>query len=131
MTVNNKLFPGNRDYRKIDMNTKSKRKRYNHPNDIRDAIDRFRRKAQGLRDSAAALDAVADQFARDGNNPGMVSFNREEAKKKRQSAGRIEDRTLAKLKEKLAEILTGLLPGIVDGCDRSIPVSTRKPKGSQ
>ena len=131
MTVNNKLFPGNRDYRKIDMNTKSKRKRYNHPNDIRDKIDKFRLKAQKLRDSAAALDNVADQFVKAGDSPEQVSFNREKAKKQRQAAGRIEDRTLAKLKEKLAEILTGLLPGIVDGCDRSIPVSTRKPKGSQ
>src|SRR5271157_2590476 len=101
------------------MKTKEK-KRYENANQIRDAIDRFRAKAQKLMNSAAALDHVADEFAKLGDNPGMVSFNREQAKKKPRSAKRVEEVQLVKLKHKLSEWQTEPLPGII--IDRSIPV---------
>jgi hypothetical protein len=103
------------------MNTKGP-KRYRHPNDIRDAVDRYKAKAQKLRDQAASHDLIAD-LIRKGENPcsESLAWHREKAKKLRQSAGRIEERQLTKLKQKLAEILTPVLSSMDDG-DRSIPV---------
>ena len=99
------------------------KQRYNTANDIRAAIDRYKAKAQKLKDSAAALDMVADQFlkvdpARFKND---IDYHRDAADKKRKTANRIEDRQLTKLKNKLSEYMTPQLPGVDNG-DRSIPV---------
>lgn len=99
---------------------KKPQKRYETANQIRDAIDKYRAKAQKLRDSAHALDLVAEQFAAVGGQSEQVAFNRDQADKKRESASRIERKTLTKLKDKLAEFNTNLMPFMGD--DRSIPV---------
>jgi hypothetical protein len=105
------------------------KKRYRHAREINYAIDRYKLKAQKLRDSASALDMQADEMIKPQNsgrwNREQITFNREQAKKKRQAAGRIEERTLSKLKEKLAEWQTDLLPGVITDGDRSIPARLR------
>lgn len=101
---------------------KTKAKRYKHPNDIRDAIDRYRAKAQKFKDSAAALDMVADEFVKEGGHQNDICFNREQACKKRKAAGRIEERQLTKLKNKLSELMTDTMPSIITDGDKSIPV---------
>lgn len=100
-------------------------KRYNTANDIRDAVDRFKLKAQKYRDSASAIDKVADEIAKqDGASERWkmetISMKRAQADKLRIQAGRIEQRTLEKLKGKLAEFNTNPMP-FLEG-DRSIPV---------
>ena len=101
---------------------KTQPRRYNTANDIRAAIDRYKVKAQRLRESAAALDVRADEFIRAGpDHAEDVKWNRSQAQKKRKSADRIEERQLRKLKGKLAEWSTSQLPGIDNG-DPSIPV---------
>lgn len=101
---------------------KKPQKRYDTANDIRTAIDKYRAKAQKLRDSANSLDLVADQFVMAGGFAEEVAFNREQANKKRESASRIERKTLTKLKDKLAEWQTPLLKGMPRENDRSVPV---------
>lgn len=88
------------------------KKRYETANQIRDDIDRWKAKAQKLMDSAAALDIVADALFRSGPKwAEHAAFKREQAKKKRRSAGRIMDRKLVHLKDKLSEFMTEPLPG--------------------
>lgn len=99
------------------------KKRYKTENEIREAIDRYKAKAQKLKDSAAALDMKADEFKNAGHEYTVdVDFHRKEADRKRKAANRIEDRQLTKLKNKLSEWMTPQLPGVDNG-DRSIPVS--------
>lgn len=98
------------------------KRRYQTANQIRDDIDRFKRKAQKLMDSAAQLDKLADLMIENNPldvNPEDIIYHREQAKKKRQSALRIEQRKLVHLKNKLAEFNTEILPGIGIN-DRSI-----------
>lgn len=98
-------------------------RRYKHANEIRDAIDLYKAKAQKLRDSAAMMDIKADQFAKAGPEfKEDLSYHREQAKKKRRAAGRIEERQLVKLKNKLSEWMTPVMPGLPGDDDRSIPV---------
>ena len=102
------------------MNKKGPR-RYNSCNDIRDAIDLYKAKAQKLRESAAALDMKACEFAKAGPEFAEdLAYHREQAKKRRKSAQRIEEKTLNKLKNKMSEFQTNPIPGILP--DRSIPV---------
>lgn len=96
------------------------KKRYEHENQIRADIDRFKAKAQKLRDAASALDMRADLLVKNngaGGFFGEISFARSQAEKKRKSAGRIETDRLVKLKQKLAEFQTEPIPGILP--DRS------------
>ena len=100
------------------------KKRYENANQIRDAIDTYKRKAQKLRDSAYMLDLKADEFAKAGNAEFAedISFHREKAKKKRRAAGRIEERQLGKLKHKLSEFQTEVFKEVITDGDKSIPV---------
>lgn len=95
------------------MNKNRNKKRYNTANEIRDDIDKFKLKQQKLMDSAAALDAKADSLFKTGDAALAEDavFAREQAKKKRASALRIERRKLVQLKNKMAEFLTPTLPG--------------------
>ena len=99
------------------------KKRYKTANEIRDAIDLYRVKAQKLKDSAAALDMKADEFKLAGPEYKVdVDYHRSQADKKRKAANRIEDRQLAKLKNKLSEWMTEPFKEIITDGDRSIPV---------
>ena len=95
------------------------RKRYYTANQIRDDIDKWKAKAQKLRDAGAALDRKADMLFACGDVllRADANYARETAEKRRASAGRIETRKLVKLKEKLAEFLTDPLPGTGAGKD--------------
>lgn len=89
------------------------KKRYYTAQQIRADIDKWKAKARGLMDSAAALDLKADQFFKAGEEyKEDAVWHREQAKKKRASALRIEHRKLVRLKEKLAEFYTKELPGM-------------------
>lgn len=104
------------------MKRNTKPRRYENANDIRAAIDRYKNKAQKLRDRASALDFITDQMVR-GDLPtsDTIAYRRTIADKLRESAHRIEERQLTKLKNKLAEIGTPMLPSLDDG-NHSIPV---------
>lgn len=94
---------------------KRTRRRYETANQIRDDIDRFKAKQKRHMERAAALDLTADEWIKYGGNqsPEDISWNREQAKKCRRSAQRIETVKLVKLKQKLAEFQTATMTGIV------------------
>lgn len=99
---------------------KRKKRRYFTANEIRDAIDLYKVKAQKFSESADAYDLKADELFRT-NDPKLAEdagFAREIAKKRRRSANRIKDKKLPYLAQKLAEWSTDLLPGM--GSDRSV-----------
>jgi hypothetical protein len=104
------------------MRTKKPKRRFETANQIRDEIDKYKAKANKLMDSAAAYDLKADELFKTGNLEVApdAEFARETAKKRRRSAARIMERRLPKLKDKLAEFATELLPGKVVE-DRSVP----------
>lgn len=113
--------------KKDNMYTKKPPRRYETANQIRDAIDLYKRKAQKLMESAAALDFIAEELVKEEGHSEkwlreQIAFNRSQAEKKRKSASRIEDRTLVRLKNKLSEFMTPLIPGMPNPDDRSIPV---------
>lgn len=95
------------------------KRRYHNETEIQRDIDKWKAKAQKFMDSAAALDLKADSLFLTGRSELVpdAQFAREEAKKRRKSAFRIQNRKLVLLKEKLAEFLTEPLPGTGAGKD--------------
>lgn len=102
---------------------KTVKKRYNTANDIRDAIDRYKDKAKKLRDRAASMDFITDQMVK-GAAPASntISYRRNISDKLRESAARIEERQLTKLKNKLSEWQTDTMRAIIPDGDKSVPV---------
>lgn len=101
---------------------KREKKRWMTANQIRDAIDEYKARAQNLMDTAATQDLKADRLyeTQDPRLAEDASFAREQAKKMRRSAQRIYEIKLVKLKQRLAEWSTELLPGVISDGDRSI-----------
>jgi hypothetical protein len=83
-------------------------------------IDSYKLKLQRLLDRAASFDLQADQLFKSGLSEDGV-YHREQAKKLRRSAFRIEKKRLPYLSQKLAEFLTPQLPAIDNG-DKSISI---------
>lgn len=104
------------------MKTKKPKARYFTANQIRDKIDQYKRRQRALMDSAAALEYRADLLIKHPLTAEDAVFAREQAKKKRRASARIEDKSLVKLKEKLAEFNTETIPGIIPGGDRSVQI---------
>lgn len=96
------------------------RKRYLTANQIRDEIDKYKEKHRRFLEQAEGLELSADEFARTENGAEDAAYKREQAKKCRRSAQRIMEDRIPKLKQKLAEFATELLPGIITDGDRSI-----------
>lgn len=102
------------------MKTKIK-KRFLTANQIRDEIDKYKEKAERLRQSAEAYELKAKELRKAG--PSLeedAKCAEEQAKKNWASIKRIKESRLPKLKEKLAEWSTELLPGVIADGDRSI-----------
>lgn len=102
------------------MKEKKPKKRYFTANQIRDEIDRYKTKAQKLMDSAAAYDLKADELYKINSWSEDASFAREQAKKLRRSAERINEKRLPYLSQKLAEFCTEVIPSIIPDGDRSV-----------
>jgi hypothetical protein len=99
--------------------TKAK-KRFQTPNQIRDEIDKFKDKALRFVQQAEGLELAAKELVKSPVTYEDGVFKREQAKKCRASARRIHEVKLRQLKEKLAEMNTNLIPGILDPMDRSV-----------
>ena len=100
---------------------KRTKRRFNSTNQIRDEIDRWKAKAGAYNASADMLEIKAADLYKQGPEwTEEANYAKEMAKKKRASAGRIESRKLVKLKEKMAEFNTNLLPGIIADNERSV-----------
>lgn len=96
--------------------SKKPKKRFESISQIHDEIDRYKRKAKKLQDTADALDIKADALARSENaelNAELIGFTRAQARKHRTTVFNIENKKMAKLKEKLAEFQTAIIPGVV------------------
>jgi len=93
------------------MKGKKPKRRYYTANQIRDDIDKWKAKAQKLKDAGHALDKKAEMLFATGENNTLGEFTRDQADRKRASAARIEERKLVRLKEKLSEFMTDPLVG--------------------
>jgi hypothetical protein len=103
------------------MKMKQAKPRFFTANDIRAEIDRYQQKSNGLLEHAASLDRKADELNKAGPRfDEDAAFAREEAKKNRRSAARIQEKKLPHLKDKLSEWMTPLLKEIIPDGDRSI-----------
>lgn len=103
------------------MKRKVPKKRYRSAQDITREIDLYKQKLQRLLDRASSFDLQADELFKAG--PGLhedATYHREQAKKMRRSAFRIEKIRLPFLSQKLAEFQTELLPGVITDGDMSI-----------
>jgi hypothetical protein len=102
------------------MKTKKTRRRFDTPQAIYDEIDKSKTKAVGLIRQAEVLEAEAKEIAsrNNPNNAELIGFKREQAKKLRAQYGRIMNKRLPYLSQKLAELNTNPMPGIIS--DRSV-----------
>jgi len=89
---------------------KRPKKRFFTASQVREDISRYQAKARKFLESAAALDLKADRLSNVGLSED-ATYDREQAKKARRSAARIEEKKLPYLKQKLSEIMTPELPG--------------------
>lgn len=104
------------------MKTKKPKRRYYTAHEIRKDIARYQEKALKLQREAEAEEKIAAALYKKGPlHAELTGFHAETAEKLRQSAARIYDKKLPRLKEKLAEFDTDLLPGL-GITDRSIEV---------
>lgn len=97
-----------------------KKRRYNTANDIRDDIERYKRKAVQCLEQAEELEREVKRLVirDDPKLAELIGFKREQAKKLRKKSNRIMDKKMQHLKEKLAEWSTPPLPGTgVEGRD--------------
>lgn len=99
------------------MNTK---KRYDTPKQIQDRVNLRRADVVRHLEMADAMDKEAGCMAGLGHYE-SAAMKREEAKKRRRMAFRIENVTIPKLVGKLGEIMTPVFPAIDNG-DKSITV---------
>lgn len=102
-----------------DPSNMKKKKRYFTPNQIRDEIDRYIDKMRKCEDSAQAYEHKARQFKEAGDWI-QAEFDEKQAEIYRKKAKRIKDVRLVHLKQKLAEMNTELLPGVISDKDRSV-----------
>ena len=100
------------------MKPKNKKKRFLTSQQITREMDLYKQRLQRLLDRATSTDIQADGLFQSGLNEDGV-YHREQAKKLRRSAFRIEKNRLPYLSQELAEFLTPMLPALDDG-DRSI-----------
>jgi len=97
------------------------KKRFLTAQQISREIDECKLKLQRLLDRASSYDLQADTLFKAG--PGLKEdavYHREQAKKMRRSAFRIEKKRLPFLARKLAAFNTELLPGVIQDGDRSV-----------
>lgn len=97
---------------------KRPKKRYHTIEQILKEIDRYKTKAVELRLSAAADDRRA-VYLLDNKMPAYAHTLQLSADRARASAGRIYEKKLPHLKQKLAEMMTPQIPAIDNG-DKSI-----------
>lgn len=97
------------------------KKRYENPQQIQEKIRDKRSEVKNHLINSDRLEHEADHMIRSGM-PGAASLRRKEAQKRRKTAYRIENKTIPKLIQKLGELSTELLPGVITDGDRSIPV---------
>lgn len=94
------------------MKGKKPKKRYHTANQIRDEIDRYKARMLKLEEQASQYDRKAKELI-GLNDPKLaeeIGFNRTRAKQVRHSIGRIADKRLHYLAQKLAEFTTEVLP---------------------
>lgn len=102
------------------MKTKRTKKRYLTANQIRDEIDQFKQKALRSVQEAEGLELSARDMAAYPNMKEDMVWRLEQAKKARRRAQRINDIKLPKLKQKLAEWQTEIMPSIITDGDRRV-----------
>ena len=101
-------------------------KRYQNELQILQDVEKARKDLSRHLAAADNYDIVAaHQFRAGPNHVENAGFNREQAKKCRRKAYRIENNRLPFLKQKLAEFQTPMLPAIDDG-DPSISARSRR-----
>jgi|ERR1035437_1556142 hypothetical protein len=101
-------------------------KRYQNESQILKDVEKARKDLSRHLSTADNYDLVANhQFLAGPEHVENAGFNREQAKKCRRKAYRIENNRLPFLKQKLAEFQTPMLPAIDDG-DPSISASARR-----
>lgn len=102
------------------MKTKKPR-RFETSQQIEDEIEACKERARHKMRVAHTLDMEADVLFQHHEESELGVFKREQAKKVRHQAYRIENVRIPKLSQKLAEFKTDLLPGVITNGDRSIP----------
>jgi hypothetical protein len=101
------------------MKKKTKPKRFLTAQSITREIDLYKLKLQRLLDRASSFDMQADDLFKSGLTED-ATYHREQAKKMRRAAFRIEKKRLPFLARKLAAFNTELLPGVITDGDRSV-----------
>lgn len=101
------------------MKTRQK-KRYLTANQIRDDIDRYKKKALDLEVQATGMEQHAKRLSGTIRAVEECRWLEDQARKARRAANRIYKNRLPALKQKLAEWSTELLPGVITDGDRSI-----------
>lgn len=97
-------------------------RRFDTSQQIEDEIDLARKHIDHKLAVAQAYDIEADNLFKVGHPFSEDAvFKREQAKVLRRQAYRIETKRIPKLREKLAEFKTELLPGVITDGDRSLP----------
>jgi len=102
------------------MMKKRNKKRYETANAIRDEIDRCRTAVVKLQQTAEAMEIQAAEYFKIPEMVEDAAYRKEQAKRARKKAARLNDIRLVKLKDKLSEFMTQTLPGIIPDEDRSI-----------
>lgn len=99
--------------------TKPKRRFYT-ANQIRDEIDAYKAKAIRLQQTAEALELASRELMKVPEMIEDAKYKLFQSKRARSASARITNDKLVKLKAKLAELTTDLLPEVIKDGDRSI-----------
>lgn len=99
---------------------KKRKKRYLTANQIMEEIEKYQAKALSLQQRAELADKVAKDLCQKESLYEDGVLRSELAKQLRKSAARILDTRLPRLKQKLSEMNTRLLPGVIEDEDESV-----------
>lgn len=102
------------------MKEKKPKKRFLTANQIRDEIDAYKAKAIRLQQTAEALELASRELMKVPEMVEDAKFKMSQASKAHRASARIREVRLVKLKQKLSEFETQLLPGVIGDNDRSI-----------